>query len=105
METADIIKKKCLSTCCSGIGGAFEPHLQFFGLADCDVYMCVYGPSVSPHKQVGVPRHRYQVPLFDNPLQTSLISATPTTHSPSDKLRNFCMSTAPWACVCFTSRD
>lgn len=56
-------KKKCLSTCCSGIGGGtFEPHLQFFGLADCDVYVCVYGPSVSPHKQVGFPATDIEFP-------------------------------------------
>lgn len=83
-ERADVIKK-CLSTCCSGTGGPFEPHLQFFwsGRLQCGC-MCVRGPSVSPPKQVGFPCHRYRVPLFDNPLQTSLISLSPATHSPSD---------------------
>lgn len=82
-ERADVIKK-CLSTCCSGTGDHLNPTCNSFGLADCRVDVCVRRPSVSPHKQVGFPRHRYRVPLFDNPLQTSLISLSPATHSPSD---------------------
>lgn len=54
--------KKCLSTCCSAVWGAFEPHLQFFGLADCDVCVCVCGPSASPHKQVGFPATDIEFP-------------------------------------------
>lgn len=103
-ERADVIKK-CLSTCCSGTGGPFEPHLQFFWSGRLR-FGSMHGPSVSPHKQVGFPRHRYRVPLFDNPLQTSLISPSAATHSPSDSLTQefLCEHTSSGLCKFYKQR-
>lgn len=69
------------------------------------IYVCTDQVCL-PINRWGSPRHRYRVPLFDNPLQTSLISPSPATHSPSDSLTQefLCEHTSSGLCKFYKQR-